>query len=145
MHHSESSPARPLPGPPPSARPGPPGLPGLPPGARGTRPGPVPPTPGPAPQDAPPEAAEATDPAEAAAGHGTGGAGEADLADEAPGAPRPMGIELRSTGHAPVDALLGRLADVSQLGVDAHLEVYEDVHRGLRETLSALDRPTPRS
>ncbi|WP_405803143.1 hypothetical protein [Streptomyces sp. NBC_01187] len=60
--------------------------------------------------------------------------------------PRPLGVGVRPTGHAPVDAQLRRLEDADHLAVSGHLEVYEDVHRGLRETLAALDRPhTPRS
>ncbi|TGB07329.1 hypothetical protein E4099_17145, partial [Streptomyces palmae] len=53
------------------------------------------------------------------------------------------------TGHPGVDAGLERLADADHLAVSGHLEVYEDVHRGLRDTLTALDRhpgppaPTP--
>jgi hypothetical protein len=56
-------------------------------------------------------------------------------------APRPLGLHVRPTGHPPVDARLGRLADADRLPVSGHLEVYEDVHRGLRDTLAALDRP----
>ncbi|MFI8854884.1 hypothetical protein [Streptomyces sp. 891-h] len=60
--------------------------------------------------------------------------------------PRPLGVSLRPTGHGPVDAHLRRLEDADHLAVSGHLEVYEDVHRGLRESLAALDRPhTPRS
>ncbi|QNP73536.1 hypothetical protein IAG44_31515 [Streptomyces roseirectus] len=48
------------------------------------------------------------------------------------------------TGNAEVDALLGRLADTDHLATDGHIEVYEDVHRGLRDALTALDaRPGP--
>jgi len=48
------------------------------------------------------------------------------------------------TGHADVDAGLERLADADHLATDGHLEVYEDVHRGLRDALTALDaRPGP--
>ncbi|MDT0445652.1 hypothetical protein [Streptomyces johnsoniae] len=79
---------------------------------------------------------------------------EAQPRDEAPAAgeqaedgPRPLGIAVERTGNAEVDARLARLADADGLGVGGHVEVYEDVHRGLRETLAALDRPsvTPRS
>ncbi|TDC24386.1 hypothetical protein E1265_09980 [Streptomyces sp. 8K308] len=55
--------------------------------------------------------------------------------------PRPLGVGTRPTGHGGVDAHLVRLADADHLGVPGHLEVYEDVHRGLRETLAALDQP----
>ncbi|MFD7227066.1 hypothetical protein [Streptomyces sp. NPDC059881] len=56
-----------------------------------------------------------------------------------PGAPAPLGVERVPTGHAGVDARLERLADADHLPADGHLEVYEDVHRGLRDTLTALD------
>ncbi|MFC3588605.1 hypothetical protein ACFOSC_32895 [Streptantibioticus rubrisoli] len=43
-----------------------------------------------------------------------------------------------------MDALLERLADADDLPTEGHIEVYEDVHRGLRDTLTALDsRPGP--
>ncbi len=49
------------------------------------------------------------------------------------------------TGDAEVDAHVERLADADHLTTDGHLEVYEDVHRGLRDALTALDtRPGPR-
>ena len=38
-----------------------------------------------------------------------------------------------------VDALLERLADADALPTGDHIEVYEDVHRGLRDALTALD------
>ncbi|WP_052850068.1 hypothetical protein [Streptomyces avicenniae] len=57
--------------------------------------------------------------------------------------PRPLGIGVTPTGHAPLDARLQRLTDADRVGVTGHLEVYEDVHRALRETLSGLDRPAP--
>ncbi|GAB2928969.1 hypothetical protein [Streptomyces mayteni] len=70
---------------------------------------------------------------------------EEPLAEQAPepedDGPRPLGVEVRPTGHGGVDAQLARLADADHLGVPGHLEVYEDVHRGLRETLAALDQP----
>jgi hypothetical protein len=48
------------------------------------------------------------------------------------------------TGHADVDAQLDRLADADHLATDGHMEVYEDVHGGLRDALTALDaRPEP--
>jgi hypothetical protein len=48
------------------------------------------------------------------------------------------------TGHPGVDAHLDRLADADHLATDGHLQVYEDVHRGLRDALTALDsRPGP--
>ncbi|MEV1009761.1 hypothetical protein [Streptomyces sp. NPDC049881] len=57
--------------------------------------------------------------------------------------PQPLGIGVRPTGHAPLDAHLQRLADADRIGVAGHPEVYEDVHRALRETLAGLDRPAP--
>ncbi|MFF3318669.1 hypothetical protein ACFYV5_24645 [Streptomyces sp. NPDC003035] len=62
-----------------------------------------------------------------------------------PAAPAPMGVPLTPTGHPGVDALLGRLSDADHLPADGHLEVYEDVHRGLRSELTSLDavRPGP--
>jgi len=48
------------------------------------------------------------------------------------------------TGNPEVDALLDRLADTGHLATEGHVEVYEDVHRGLRDALTALDaRPGP--
>ncbi|MET7621265.1 hypothetical protein [Streptomyces sp. NPDC005408] len=61
-----------------------------------------------------------------------------------PAAPAPLGVQRVPTGNAGVDAQLERLADADHLPADGHLEVYEDVHRGLRDALTALDaRPAP--
>ncbi|MFF2216104.1 hypothetical protein [Streptomyces antibioticus] len=61
-----------------------------------------------------------------------------------PAAPAPLAVPRIPTGHAEVDAQLGRLADADHLATDGHVEVYEDVHRGLRDALTALDaRPGP--
>ncbi|MBT2399587.1 hypothetical protein [Streptomyces sp. ISL-100] len=61
-----------------------------------------------------------------------------------PAAPASLGVERTPTGHADVDVLLERLGDADHLAADGHIEVYEDVHRGLREALTALDaRPGP--
>ncbi|MCX5396185.1 hypothetical protein [Streptomyces sp. NBC_00102] len=61
-----------------------------------------------------------------------------------PAAPTPLGVVRAPTGNPAVDAALERLADVDHLAADGHTEVYEDVHRGLRDTLTALDaRPAP--
>ncbi|MEU5776214.1 hypothetical protein [Streptomyces venezuelae] len=61
-----------------------------------------------------------------------------------PAAPAPLGVERTPTGNAEVDACLARLGDADHLATDGHTEVYEDVHRGLREALTALDaRPGP--
>ncbi|MFE7117474.1 hypothetical protein ACFU99_18875 [Streptomyces sp. NPDC057654] len=58
--------------------------------------------------------------------------------------PRPLGVRRTPTGNADVDAQLERLADADHLAASGHLEVYEDVHRGLRSALTALDqRPGP--
>ncbi|MFD3518595.1 hypothetical protein [Streptomyces sp. NPDC058657] len=70
--------------------------------------------------------------------------GAAGMAAYDPAAPAPLGAERSATGNAEVDAALERLSDVDHLTADGHIEVYEDVHRGLRETLTALDaRPGP--
>lgn len=61
-----------------------------------------------------------------------------------PSAPAPLQVPRTPTGDAGVDAHLDRLADADRLATDGHLEVYEDVHRGLRDALTALDaRPGP--
>ncbi|MEU3986715.1 hypothetical protein AB0F77_42785 [Streptomyces sp. NPDC026672] len=61
-----------------------------------------------------------------------------------PAAPAPLDVSRTPTGNAEVDALLERLADADHLATDGHVEVYEDVHRGLRDALTALDaRPGP--
>ncbi|WP_432084496.1 hypothetical protein [Streptomyces sp. WAC 04229] len=61
-----------------------------------------------------------------------------------PAAPAPLGVPRTPTGNAEVDARLARLADADHLATDGHVEVYEDVHRGLRDALTALDaRPGP--
>lgn len=61
-----------------------------------------------------------------------------------PAAPAPLGVTRAPTGDAEVDALVERLADADHLATDGHIEVYEDVHRGLRDALTALDaRPGP--
>ena len=67
-------------------------------------------------------------------------AAEPDEPDE-PAGPVALGVVRTPTGHAGVDAHLARLADADHLAADGHVEVYEDVHRGLREALTALDAP----
>ncbi|MFG2192505.1 hypothetical protein [Streptomyces sp. NPDC048639] len=58
--------------------------------------------------------------------------------------PAPLGIPRTPTASAEVDAQLERLSDADHLPADGHIEVYEDVHRGLRDTLTVLDsRPGP--
>ncbi|MEU9594825.1 hypothetical protein ACGF7W_31940 [Streptomyces sp. NPDC048219] len=73
------------------------------------------------------------------------GAGPHEAHDEyAPAGPAPLGVPRTPTGDAGVDAGLRRLADADHLATDGHVEVYEDVHRGLRDALTALDaRPGP--
>ncbi|MFJ7208695.1 hypothetical protein ACIQWR_34840 [Streptomyces sp. NPDC098789] len=60
-----------------------------------------------------------------------------------PGGPAPLGLVRTPTGHDPVDAGLERLADADHLPADGHVAVYEDVHRALRDELTALDAPPP--
>ncbi|MDJ0386315.1 hypothetical protein [Streptomyces sp. G-G2] len=74
--------------------------------------------------------------------HGEPAGVPADAAHE-PAGPAPLGVVRTPTGHAPVDAGLERLADADHLAADGHVEVYEDVHRGLRDELTALDAPPP--
>jgi hypothetical protein len=64
--------------------------------------------------------------------------------EDDPAAPAPLDVPRTPTGNAEVDAGLDRLADADHLATDGHVEVYEDVHRGLRDALTALDaRPGP--
>ena len=73
------------------------------------------------------------------------GPGAAVASGGAPG-PVPLGIEAEATGNAEIDTLLERLSDTNALPTESHIEVYEDVHRGLRDALTALDaRPGPPS
>lgn len=97
-----------------------------------------------------PEPVPSADP-EATAGPGPeggpepqAGAGPAAEPEDDPAAPAPLHVPRTPTGNAEVDAQLDRLADVDHLATDGHVEVYEDVHRGLRDALTALDaRPGP--
>ncbi|MGW8401001.1 hypothetical protein ACWGLP_30705 [Streptomyces lydicus] len=57
-----------------------------------------------------------------------------------PAEPRPLGVGTTPTGQAAVDARLRRLADADHLPSSGHLQVYEDVHRGLRDVLAGLDQ-----
>ncbi|MFJ9938294.1 hypothetical protein ACIRSJ_34785 [Streptomyces virginiae] len=79
--------------------------------------------------------------AEAGAEAGAEPAAQAAAEPVEPAGPVPLGVVRTPTGHAGVDAHLARLADADHLGADGHVEVYEDVHRGLREALTALDAP----
>ncbi|MET9776733.1 hypothetical protein ABZ023_21125 [Streptomyces sp. NPDC006367] len=68
------------------------------------------------------------------------GAGDPEArtgSDAAP--PAPLGVPRTPTGDAGVDAVLRRLAAADHLATDGHVAVYEDVHRGLRDALTALD------
>lgn len=86
--------------------------------------------PGPVDEACDPEASDTAAPA--------GGAHE-------PAAAAPLEVVRELTGHPGVDAHLARLAEVDDLPADGHLEVYEDVHRGLRDELTSLDaHPAPR-
>ncbi|MEU3663064.1 hypothetical protein AB0E77_25530 [Streptomyces sp. NPDC032940] len=73
------------------------------------------------------------------------GAEPREARDEyAPAGPAPLGVPRTPTGDDGVDAGLRRLADADHLPTDGHVAVYEDVHRGLRDALTALDaRPGP--
>lgn len=84
----------------------------------------------------------AADPHEEATEQGTEPdevAGQSPVPSFDPAPPAPLGVGRTPTGHAGVDARLERLADADHLVADGHTEVYEDVHRGLREELTALD------
>ncbi|MFJ8362715.1 hypothetical protein [Streptomyces sp. NPDC093984] len=87
---------------------------------------------------------EAGGPAEAAVPGPDAPADSASEPEDDPSAPAPLNVPRTPTGNADVDAVLERLADAGHLATDGHIEVYEDVHRGLREALTALDaRPGP--
>lgn len=83
--------------------------------------------------------------AEPGGGGRPGAAGE----PEGPAEPQPIGVGVTPTGEAAVDARLRRLADADHLPASEHLQVYEDVHRGLRDVLAGLDQhpgpPAPSS
>jgi hypothetical protein len=72
------------------------------------------------------------------------GPDSASRPEDDPSAPAPLNVPRTPTGNADVDAVLDRLADADHLATDGHIEVYEDVHGGLRDALTALDaRPGP--
>ncbi|MGW2632932.1 hypothetical protein ACWC2K_26860 [Streptomyces chattanoogensis] len=80
----------------------------------------------------------------AGSGEPAGAVESAGSAPAEPAGPEPLGVGVTPTGDAAVDTRLRRLADADHLPVSGHLEVYEDVHRGLRDALAALDqRPGP--
>ncbi|MEW1548885.1 hypothetical protein [Streptomyces tsukubensis] len=83
----------------------------------------------------------AADPAADESGRSGEPGGEAGPAAYEPAAPVPLGVVREPTGDAAVDAVLDRLADADHLTADGHLDVYEDVHEGLRTVLGALDAP----
>ncbi|GGX50697.1 hypothetical protein GCM10010515_17670 [Streptomyces fructofermentans] len=90
--------------------------------------------------DAAAEAAAQADGPTAGAAPAVAGA----LPEPDPAAPAPLHVVRAPTGDADVDVLLDRLADADHLATDGHVEVYEDVHRGLRDALTALDaQPGP--
>jgi hypothetical protein len=63
--------------------------------------------------------------------------------DEASG-PVSLEVGAKATGNAEIDMLLERLSDANVLPTQSHIEVYEEVHQGLRDVLTALDaRPVP--
>ncbi|CAL9605986.1 hypothetical protein [Streptomyces sp. Tu 3180] len=88
--------------------------------------------------DAVPEARSA-EPGIARPVPGPGHAGPQPPPEGEPSAPAPLNVPRTPTGNAEVDARLERLADADHLATDGHVEVYEDVHRGLRDALTALD------
>ncbi|MFD7923845.1 hypothetical protein ACFV3R_32160 [Streptomyces sp. NPDC059740] len=143
MHEPTSSPGQPHP--PAPLRPQPPGTaPAAAPGPSASRdeaaepPAAHPPRPG-APQDLPDAVGSDALGSDALGPDAVGPA----TAEDPPG-PRPLGLSTTPTGHADVDEALTRLSDADHLEVGDHLQVYEDVHHRLRDTLAALDqRPGP--
>ena len=67
------------------------------------------------------------------------GEGQAQEQGQDLGGVAPLGVVVEVTGNAEVDAAVERLADADGLATAEHVEVYEDVHRGLRDALTALD------
>ncbi|MFE9256949.1 hypothetical protein [Streptomyces sp. NPDC006879] len=76
-----------------------------------------------------------------AGGDGADGTVEPAVPEQPTGpvGPTPLGVPRTSTGRPEVDALLERLADADHLPAEDHLQVYEDVDRGLRAVLTGLD------
>ncbi|WP_119730749.1 hypothetical protein [Thermomonospora amylolytica] len=75
-------------------------------------------------------------------------------APQAPQAPRavPAGAVVAALGTVPppeptgderVDAALGRLAGLAGLPVADHVQVFEEVHRGLQDVLASVDQEAP--
>ena len=50
----------------------------------------------------------------------------------------PALFALPQTGEARVDDAIARLSDLENLPVNDHVEIFEDVHRRLHETLADL-------
>ncbi|MGW0659725.1 hypothetical protein [Streptodolium elevatio] len=62
-------------------------------------------------------------------------------AEVATAEPTPLGLDApEPSGDASVDQAVRRLTQVDVLPTELHGEVYEDVHRELREVLAGLDR-----
>jgi len=66
-------------------------------------------------------------------------AGDATDAAGTAAEPQSLGVTVAMTGNADVDAAVERLGDADEMPVRDHIEVYEDVHLGLRNALAALD------
>lgn len=73
-------------------------------------------------------------------GNGGASASAAGAAPAGDAEPQPLGVGTAPTGQAAVDSTLRRLADADHLPASGHLQVYEDVHRGLRDVLAGLDQ-----
>ncbi|MFC4036007.1 hypothetical protein ACFO3J_31790 [Streptomyces polygonati] len=86
-----------------------------------------------------PADAAAGTPALAPVGTPADPSGAADAPAPGPAEPLPLGVVVGATGNAEVDTAVVRLGDADELPTQAHIEVYEDVHRGLRDALTALD------
>lgn len=50
---------------------------------------------------------------------------------------------LEPTGDDRVDEALARLGELAGLPVGRHVEVFEDVHRGLQDVLTGIDQESP--
>jgi hypothetical protein len=59
--------------------------------------------------------------------------------------PEPLRVRVAPTGNPELDSLITRLGDADELPTGSHIEVYEDVHQGLRAALTALDENNIRS
>lgn len=51
----------------------------------------------------------------------------------------PSATAISWTGEDEVDRTIGRLAELHTLSTGDHVEVFEDIHRGLQDTLAHLD------